>query len=94
MKFKTLARRNLEAVHISGYEVVRVPGKGSFGVVRLVRERSESSLSNSQGVCEPAKALDGHGDVHDRHKRTFSRNRKQVHAMKAIRKSDMLRNSQ
>jgi protein-serine/threonine kinase len=94
MKSKTLAIRNLKAVHISGYEVVRVLGKGSFGVVRLVRERSESSLSNSQGVCEPAKVLDGHGDVHDRHKRTSSRNRKQVHAMKVIRKSDMLRNSQ
>ena len=94
MKSKTLARRNLKAVRISGHEVVRVLGEGSFGVVQLVRERSESSLSNSQGVCEPAKALDGHGDVYDRHKRTPSRNHKQVHAMKVIRKYDMLRNSQ
>ncbi|OCL14882.1 kinase-like protein [Glonium stellatum] len=94
MKSKTLARRNLKAVHISGYEVVRVLGKGSFGVVRLVRERGEASPENSRGVWESAEAFDGQGDGHDGHKRTPSRNRKQVYAMKVIRKSDMLRNSQ
>ncbi|QSZ33910.1 hypothetical protein DSL72_005484 [Monilinia vaccinii-corymbosi] len=46
----------------SNYEVVKVLGKGSFGVVRLVREKSEPSKS--------------------------------IYAMKVIRKSDMLRNSQ
>lgn len=51
-------------------------------------------LSNTHGVCEPTKVLDGQGDVHDRHKRTSSRNPKQVYAMKVIRKSDMLRSSQ
>lgn len=50
----------------SRYEIVRVLGKGSFGVVRLVRE----------------KPSDGVG------------RKKQIYAMKVIRKSDMLRNGQ
>ncbi|KAE8452152.1 hypothetical protein EG329_001619 [Mollisiaceae sp. DMI_Dod_QoI] len=51
----------------SRYEVVKVLGKGSFGVVRLVREK-----------CD---------DENPEHK-------KEIFAMKVIRKSDMLRNSQ
>ncbi|RDW78061.1 protein kinase-like protein [Coleophoma crateriformis] len=54
----------------SMYEVVKILGKGSFGVVRLVRERPENDASQ-----DPQK-------------------RKEIYAMKAIRKSDMLRNSQ
>ncbi|PQE29158.1 AGC NDR NDR kinase protein [Rutstroemia sp. NJR-2017a BBW] len=50
----------------SDYEVVKVLGKGSFGVVRLVREKSAPKT-------EPSK---------------------NIYAMKVIRKSDMLRNSQ
>lgn len=67
--------------------------EGKFWRGLKVRGRSEPSLSNSHGVCEPANVLDGQGDVHDRHKRTSSRNPKQVYAMKVIRKSDMLWNS-
>ncbi|KAG9242652.1 kinase-like domain-containing protein [Calycina marina] len=48
------------------YEVVRVLGKGSFGVVRLVREKTPEGVEKS----------------------------KEVFAMKVIKKSDMLRNSQ
>lgn len=51
----------------SQYEVVKVLGKGSFGVVRLVREK-KADRSDSE--------------------------KKQIYAMKVIRKSDMLRNSQ
>ncbi|KAJ8071595.1 hypothetical protein OCU04_001918 [Sclerotinia nivalis] len=53
----------------SNYEVVKVLGKGSFGVVRLVREKWAPGTSES----EPSKS---------------------IYAMKVIRKSDMLRNSQ
>lgn len=53
---------------LSGFETIRVLGKGSFGVVRLVRERGHSSNS------PPDKSP--------------------VYAMKVIRKSEMLRNSQ
>lgn len=48
----------------SNYEVVKILGKGSFGVVRLVREKGVRA------------------------------ERREVYAMKVIRKSDMLRNSQ
>ncbi|KAH6709397.1 kinase-like protein [Leptodontidium sp. MPI-SDFR-AT-0119] len=54
----------------SRYEVVKVLGKGSFGVVRLVREKADNTSSAS-----PEK-------------------KREIYAMKVIRKSDMLRNSQ
>ncbi len=54
----------------SDFEVIRVLGKGSFGVVRLVREKSDSSS------------------------RDLGQDKKEVFAMKVIRKSDMLRSSQ
>lgn len=63
----TVACQGQEAnPYIDNYEPLRVLGKGSFGVVRLVREKSEGP-ENRPG---------------------------QVFAMKVIRKSDMLRNSQ
>ena len=93
-------------VAVGGYEVVRVLGKGSFGVVRLVRERT-------------TKAVNGFSDHQNRHVETQSSGTdsrvsfkadndsrksfglwrttpppKEVFAMKVIRKSEMLRNSQ
>ncbi|TVY83433.1 Serine/threonine-protein kinase cbk1 [Lachnellula suecica] len=53
----------------SKYEVVKVLGKGSFGVVRLVRERVDQDENTGPQS-------------------------KEIYAMKVIRKSDMLRNSQ
>lgn len=58
------------------YEVVKILGKGSFGVVRLVQEKACPKLVS----CPP----DGWSD----------RERRQVYAMKVIRKSCMLRTSQ
>ncbi|OAA68470.1 kinase-like protein [Niveomyces insectorum RCEF 264] len=54
------------------FEVLKTLGKGSFGVVRLVREKA---------------------DVHDEAS-TGERRKRQVFAMKVIRKSEMLRSSQ
>lgn len=95
MKSKSLARQNIKGVHISNYDIVRVLGKGSFGVVRLVREKSDNA-GNSSGS--------GSGSDTRSNKVTASqfvlkpsppvRKVKQVYAMKVIRKSDMLRNSQ
>ena len=98
MKSKSLERQQTKGVHVSNYEIVRVLGKGSFGVVRLVREKSEpaaapassndgSARSGSSGE-EKITYLDGLT------KPEHSRSQKQVFAMKVIRKSDMLRNSQ
>ena len=58
------------------YKVVKILGKGSFGVVRLVREKT----CPKAGGCPS----DGWSDAE----------KKQVYAMKVIRKSGMLRTSQ
>jgi serine/threonine protein kinase len=61
---------------VNDYEVIKILGKGSFGVVRLVREKPRRADEQGRG--------DGWSDG----------GRKQVYAMKVIRKADMLRTSQ
>ncbi|KAH6882100.1 serine/threonine-protein kinase cbk1 [Alternaria rosae] len=83
----------MKGVHISNYDIVRVLGKGSFGVVRLVREKSDNCGSLRRSSCSMGY-LDGSlTPKNDRPSPTIRR-QKQVFAMKVIRKSDMLRNSQ
>lgn len=93
LKSQTLVRQNLKAVHMSNYEIVRVLGKGSFGVVRLVREKSEPSGLADSGDSDHLGPFDG-SSKRNLSAPTPAANRKQVYAMKVIRKSDMLRNSQ
>ncbi|KAL9611980.1 MAG: hypothetical protein Q9167_003420 [Letrouitia subvulpina] len=103
-------------VAVAGFEVVRVLGKGSFGVVRLVREKTstdedlipqgskptngstrkqvsrEEPLTLKTTALGALKAtLDGQRSSQ---RRETKKPRKEVFAMKVIRKSDMLRNSQ
>ncbi|KAF2478298.1 kinase-like protein [Lindgomyces ingoldianus] len=92
LKSKTLTRQKLKGVHISNYEMVRVLGKGSFGVVRLVREKSDPHGHLSSPDFERMESLDGYFGADS--KMTPNEKRKEVYAMKVIRKSDMLRNSQ
>ncbi|KAH6961294.1 kinase-like domain-containing protein [Fusarium avenaceum] len=68
MKANSLYRqgRKESSMSVNNYEPLQILGKGSFGVVRLVREKP------AQGHAFP----------------------RQVYAMKVIRKSEMLRNSQ
>ncbi|KAF2195667.1 kinase-like protein [Zopfia rhizophila CBS 207.26] len=94
LKSKTLTRQKLKGVHISNYELVRVLGKGSFGVVRLVREKSEPSGQISSSEPERVESLYDYYGVNTSVKAAPDLKRKQVYAMKIIRKSDMLRNSQ
>jgi len=116
LKSKTDQMNKSSGVAIAGYEVVRILGKGSFGVVRLVRERDVSQngspsinpfspnftdkkyaprdeLSNLKTTAiEALKAtLDGQKLTKRRLQRKAKRD---VYAMKVIRKSDMLRNCQ
>jgi tRNA A-37 threonylcarbamoyl transferase component Bud32 len=95
LKSKTLTRQRTKGVHISNYDIVRVLGKGSFGVVRLVREKSDvigsTDHSGSTG-SDTLSYMDGTSDA-DAPELILPK-QKQVYAMKVIRKSDMLRNSQ
>lgn len=114
LKSKTneMSRDSGSGVAVAGYEVVRILGKGSFGVVRLVREKDATlpapttlpatsnwkqtpreELSNLRATAiEVLKStLDGQRISHRRGSKTP---RKEVYAMKVIRKSDMLRNCQ
>ncbi|CAE7015038.1 hypothetical protein CFE70_002609 [Pyrenophora teres f. teres 0-1] len=83
----------MKGVHISNYDIVRVLGKGSFGVVRLVREKSDN-CGNLRGSNCSVEYLDGSLTPKDEKYSQTIRKNKQVFAMKVIRKSDMLRNSQ
>ncbi|KAF2115314.1 kinase-like domain-containing protein [Lophiotrema nucula] len=90
LKSRTIARQNIKGVHITNYEIVRVLGKGSFGVVRLVRERSDGTGHSSSQDSKMVGAFDGRPSCET----PAASNQKKVFAMKVIRKSDMLRNSQ
>ncbi|EUC36386.1 hypothetical protein COCCADRAFT_88366 [Bipolaris zeicola 26-R-13] len=83
----------MKGVHVSNYDIIRVLGKGSFGVVRLVREKSEHCES-LHGSSSSTKYLDRSLTPKEESPSSPCRRPKQVFAMKVIRKSDMLRNSQ
>ncbi|POS87209.1 hypothetical protein EPUL_001679 [Erysiphe pulchra] len=75
MKSRRLSSIKEHDVVSSSYEVMKILGKGSFGVVRLVRPKS-----NDSNGFEPNKIN--------------SPKEREVFAMKVIRKSNMLLNSQ
>lgn len=93
MKSNTLARQTMRGVHASNYDIIRVLGKGSFGVVRLVREKSEN-CETLRGSSSSARYLDGSLTLQNETPPVLNQRPKQLFAMKVIRKSDMLRNSQ
>lgn len=94
-------------VSVSGFEFVRVLGKGSFGVVRLVKAKdgrnpSISDRSNTVEKLSHRKSSQSAGFSANKTlqplregSRPFHRKTPpQVYAMKVIRKSNMIRNSQ
>lgn len=116
LKSKTNEMTGRKGVAVAGYEVVRILGKGSFGVVRLVREMNigHGDLTLQDAVAAPVQTqeqtppddqqsfmsssieafrstIDGRKGSHSRGSKML---RKEVYAMKVIRKSEMLRNSQ
>ncbi|EKG17846.1 hypothetical protein MPH_04902 [Macrophomina phaseolina MS6] len=93
LKSKSLARRSTKGISGAGYEVVRILGKGSFGIVRLVREkRARLGFASTEYTESGIGRLDGSDD--ERGRFDPLRIRRQVFAMKVIRKSEMLRNCQ
>lgn len=107
LKSRANAMKNAKGVSIAGYDVVKVLGKGSFGVVRLVKDKTIPSQKPSvETNPEPSKrssrtdlaslrstARDAFPLLGSRRKE-LTKFKKEVYAMKVIRKSDMLRNCQ
>ena len=104
---------------VAGYEVVRILGKGSFGVVRLVREQGHGSSESDtadhirhsssfpreeilnlrkaavDAVRRTRESWSGSPPISPRPSSPrIPKSKKEVFAMKVIRKSDMLKNSQ
>ncbi|KAJ6096575.1 hypothetical protein N7486_007321 [Penicillium sp. IBT 16267x] len=97
--------RGDNAISAAGYEAIKVLGKGSFGVVRLVREKgsNKSSREEDSSIQEGVLSARGRpldmlksavdGTKHSRRRFMIGED-KDVYAMKVIKKSDMIRNSQ
>lgn len=116
LKSRTNTVAGRSGVSLAGFDIVKILGKGSFGVVRLVRQREsthdEQPTQSPAAWAEPStksgpreetvnfktstieilrSTLDSQRSVQRRETR---KTRNEVYAMKVIRKSDMLRNSQ
>ncbi|KAI5310179.1 hypothetical protein KEM55_000800 [Ascosphaera atra] len=112
LKSKADFRKHGEGMSIAGYEVIKVLGKGSFGVVRLVKEKSldaengdvhgdsgeHARFEASHGRPRTSSAIEALRHAVDggrvSRRRDLSKVKKEVYAMKVIRKSEMLRNTQ
>ncbi|KAL4874778.1 hypothetical protein BJY04DRAFT_233310 [Aspergillus karnatakaensis] len=90
-----------ETPSLAGFEVIKVLGRGSFGVVRLVREKRSDAPSTTPS--SDTKSRHKHAREHSQstrlspkaiHRQAMTGVRKDVFAMKVIRKSVMIRNSQ
>ena len=97
-------KRRSKSLAVGKYSVVKVLGKGSFGVVRLVKEkqcpRTLSRIASTADMIRQVSQTLVKSPGRETVSSSFSRRRdlnkvkRDVYAMKVIRKSDMLRNSQ
>ncbi|KAK4574228.1 hypothetical protein LTR86_001989 [Recurvomyces mirabilis] len=98
LKASSINRHNIKGISIAGFDVIRVLGKGSFGVVRLVTERangvnyahpngSESPDDSNGSAVTCISNMDGTAGRNLPAGRSLA----DVFAMKVIRKSEMLR---
>ena len=96
--------RSSKSVAVGDFEIIKILGKGSFGVVRLVKETSNPDAfiraSSAPRIFRSASRTSIKSSVrdilssHGQRRKELSEAKKEVFAMKVIRKSDMLRNSQ
>ncbi|PYH87601.1 kinase-like protein [Aspergillus ellipticus CBS 707.79] len=110
LKSRSHSARHEETVSLAGFEVIKVLGRGSFGVVRLVKEKrvgeneseaggddklmrwtNEAATARTHALESLRAAVDG---AKNSRRRMMTGVRKDVFAMKVIRKSAMIRNSQ
>ncbi|KAL4896098.1 kinase-like domain-containing protein [Aspergillus ambiguus] len=72
---------------LAGFEVIKTLGRGSFGVVRLVREKTSCNTPGSPTRSPREWSIAGR-------RRIMTGAKKEAFAMKVIRKSAMIRNCQ
>lgn len=109
LKSRPLDPAGIKGVSVGGYEVVKVLGKGSFGVVRLVKERATACPSTADRCITALMTLErpSRSDLAilrasakeklvplASRRRDPNRGKKEVYAMKVIRKAAMIRNGQ
>ncbi|KAK5138002.1 hypothetical protein LTR08_005799 [Meristemomyces frigidus] len=98
LKATSIARHNAKGISIAGFDSIRVLGKGSFGVVRLVTEHTASvqpAQLKSQASSDSSKSVEttyiSNMDGMARRNLPAGKPLSDVFAMKVIRKSEMLR---
>ena len=92
LKSTSHARHHIKGVSIAGFDVIRILGKGSFGVVRLVTERAGNGRSVAKDHDNEVKQGSAVSNVDGTAKHTLPAGKPlpDVFAMKVIRKSEML----
>jgi hypothetical protein len=100
LKTSAIQRHSLKGVSIAGFDVIRVLGKGSFGVVRLVTEQPDKGVGprpspGADGLIVPINGAtkDDFSHANGTANRNLPAGKplSDVFAMKVIRKSEMLR---
>ena len=101
LKSSSLARQEVKGVSIAGFDMIRVLGRGSFGIVRLVTGRHSNSVGSklTDYACPPAHGegpVSSIANIDGTAKRAVPTGKPiaDVFAMKVIRKSKMLRSCQ
>ncbi|KAK8206866.1 hypothetical protein M8818_004701 [Zalaria obscura] len=83
LKATSLARHEVKGISIAGYDVVRVLGKGSFGVVRLVTEKSNAQQPTTPGTDSSCGGdLSRNDTASEPTHRKLTEPKKEVYAMK------------
>jgi serine/threonine protein kinase len=107
LKSNRYCTQSENTISAAGYKAIKVLGKGSFGVVRLVRKNGcdlkgtndenplatndSSSYTRSNPLGALMSAVEG---AKQNRRRYMTDERKEVYAMKVIKKAEMIRNSQ